>query len=238
MFRRLLASALVGGSLFSILAVFAHAEDKAAAKKSAKDEAAAEKDEGFVTLFDGKTLDGWQLVNKAGEGYIVEDGAIVCGAKGGGNLFTKDEYSDFIFRFEYRLAPGGNNGVGIRAPLEGDAAYVGMEIQVLDDDADEYAKLQPYQYHGSVYGVFPAKRGAPKKAGEWNTEEIHLQGRKIKVTVNDQVVVEANLDDAKDPEVLKAHPGLKREKGHIGFLGHGTKVEFRNIRLKNLAEKK
>lgn len=198
--------------------------------------AAAADEPGFESLFDGKTLDGWQLVNKKGEGYVVKDGVIVCPATGGGNLFTKKEYSNFILRFEYRVSPGGNNGIGLRAPLEGDAAFVGMESQVLDDYAPQYAKLLPGQYHGSIYKVFPAKRGATKKAGEWNTEEIICDGPNVKVTVNGTVTVEGNINDVKDPTTLKEHPGLKRTTGYIGFLGHGTLVEFRNIRVKTLPD--
>jgi hypothetical protein len=173
-------------------------------------------------------------VGGSGRGYLVEGGLLVCPKDGGGKLLTKKEYANFIFRFEYRLQPHGNNGVGIRAPLEGDAAYAGMEIQILDDDHAEYAKLQPYQYHGSIYGVVAAKRGGPKKAGEWNSEEIFCDGRKVRVTVNDKVVVDANLDDVKDKATLDAHPGLQRAKGYIGFLGHGEHVEFRNLRIKEL----
>lgn len=197
---------------------------------------AADKEEGFTPLFDGKNLDGWQIVGKVGPGYVAEDGVLVCPKNGGGKLLTNKEYANFILRFEYRLEPGGNNGVGLRAPLEGDAAYVGMESQILDDDAPQYAKLEPGQYHGSIYKVLPAKRGAPKKAGEWNTEEIVCDGRHIKVTVNDQVIVDGNLDDVKDPEVLKAHPGIQRTRGHVGFLGHAAHVEFRNIRIKELPD--
>ncbi|MCC7155942.1 MAG: AGE family epimerase/isomerase [Bryobacterales bacterium] len=191
---------------------------------------------GFRPLFDGKTLNGWTLVRGSGRGYVVENGAIVCPKDGGGNLFTADEYGDFVLRLEWRLWEGGNNGIGIRAPLEGDAAYAGMEIQVLDDDAEVYRKmgLKPSQYTGSVYDVFPAKRGAVKRNGEWNREEIVAQGRRVKVTLNGQVICDVNLDDAKDPEVLKKHPGLLRTRGHIGFLGHGTRVEFRDIRIKRL----
>ncbi|MDH7501273.1 MAG: DUF1080 domain-containing protein [Verrucomicrobiota bacterium] len=189
---------------------------------------------GFTSLFDGRTLSGWKLVGGHGPGYIVRDGCIVCPADGGGNLFTEREYSDFVFRFEFKLSPGGNNGIGIRAPYEGDAAYVGMEIQVLDDYADQYKTLYPWQYHGSVYGVVPAKRGALKKAGEWNEEEIVAQGRHIKVTVNGQVIVDADLNQVADPEVIQKHPGMFRPKGHIGFLGHSSHVEFRNIRIREL----
>ncbi len=195
----------------------------------------ADDEQDFTPLFNGKSLDGWLLVNKQGPGYLVEDGVLVCPADGGGNLFTEREYANFVLRFEFRLEPGGNNGVGIRSPLEGDPAYVAMEIQILDDDAEQYAgKLQPWQYHGSIYGVVPAKRGFTKPAGEWNCEEILCDGRHVRVTLNGEVIVDANLDEVKDPEVLEKHPGLARTSGHIGFLGHGTRVEFRNIRLKEL----
>ncbi|MBI5085731.1 MAG: DUF1080 domain-containing protein [Acidobacteria bacterium] len=191
---------------------------------------------GFTPLFDGRTLDGWLLMRGRGRGYVVEGGAIVCPQDGGGNLYTEKEYANFVLRLEWRLWEGGNNGVGIRAPLEGDAAYAGMEIQVLDDEAEVYQKmgLKPTQYTGSVYDVFAAKRGFVRRNGAWNSEEILADGRRIKVTLNGEVITDVNLDDAKDPAVLKKHPGLARAAGHIGFLGHGTRVEFRNIRIKVL----
>jgi hypothetical protein len=195
---------------------------------------AAEK--GFKPLFDGKTLNGWTLFNKGnGSGYLVENGSIVCPADGGGNLLTDKDYANFILRFEFRMEPGGNNGIGIRAPLAGDIAYSGMEIQILDHDHERYrGKLKPTQRHGSIYDVFPATGDALKPAGEWNQEEIIADGRKIKVILNGKVLVDANLDDVTDPEVLKKHPGLARTTGRIGFLGHGSRVEFRNIRIKEL----
>jgi hypothetical protein len=191
---------------------------------------------GFAPLFDGKTLNGWTLVRGRGRGYVVENGVIVCPEDGGGNLYTEKEYANFALRLEWRLWEGGNNGIGIRAPLQGDAAYAGMEIQVLDDEAEVYQKmgLKPTQYTGSVYDVFPAKRGHVKRNGEWNAQEIVADGRRIKITLNGVVITDVNLDDVKDPAVLKKHPGLLRAAGHIGFLGHGTRVEFRNIRLKEL----
>jgi hypothetical protein len=194
---------------------------------------AAEK--GFTELFDGKTTNGWQLVKGHGPGYIVKDGILVCPKEGGGNLFTAKEYKDFIFRLEFKLSPGGNNGVGIRAPLEGDAAYQGMEIQILDHDHAMYkGKIKPSQHHGSVYDVVAAKADALKPVGEWNVEEIHVKGSKIKVTLNGKVITDADLSKVTDEAVHKKHPGLKRAQGHIGFLGHGSHVEFRNIRVKEL----
>lgn len=200
----------------------------------AEDKPAGEAESGFVPLFDGKTLDGWQGNKK---GYVVENGAIVCDPKGGGgNLYTEKEYGDFALRFEFKLVEGANNGIGIRTPLQGDPAYVGMEIQVLDDSSDKYKNLAPYQYHGSVYGVVAAKRGHQKPVGEWNTEEIIVKGKDIKVILNGETIVDANLEEASTPKTLdgRDHPGLKRDKGHIAFCGHGTKVEFRNLQIKEL----
>src|SRR3954449_4180266 len=143
---------------------------------------------GFTSLFNGKDLTGWvygrrgDAENKSGKGYQVENGTIYSTKEDGGNLYTAKEYSDFVLRFDVRLTENANNGIGIRAPMEGDAAYVGMEIQVLDDGGSQYKTLQPYQYHGSIYGVVPAKKGFQKPVGEWNTEEIMADGRHIKVT--------------------------------------------------------
>jgi len=193
---------------------------------------------GFRSLFDGKSLAGWQLMNQKGDGYGVTNGVIYCASGGGGNLMTEKEYSDFIFRFEFKLEDGSNNGVGIRAPLEGDAAYLGMEIQILEEgaaDRGKWGKLKPEQYHGSVYGVVAAKKGALRPPGEWNTEEITAQGRRIKVIVNGTTILDTDLNEVDDPYQIAKHPGLFRERGHIGFLGHNDYVEFRNIRIKELA---
>ncbi len=192
-----------------------------------------EKADGFVPLFNGRNLDGW-VGNLAG--YRVEDGVMTFDPNAGdrSNLYTAKEYSDFSFRFEFQLTPGANSGVGIRTPIQGDAAYVGMEIQVLDDTAPVYATLEPYQYHGSVYGVIPAKRGALKPVGEWNTEEIAIRGSRIRVTVNGVVTVDGDLVEASKGGTIdkKEHPGLQRASGYIGFLSHDSVVRFRNIRIK------
>jgi len=194
-----------------------------------------EKKEGFEVLFDGTNLDKW-TENQA---YVINDEGYIWvypNAKFGGNLYTKEEYADFIYRFDFKLTPGANNGVGIRAPLEGDAAYEAMEIQVLDDGADVYKDLKQYQYHGSIYGVVPAKKGYLKPVGEWNSEEIVVKGNRIKVTLNGTVIVDADIAEASKNGTLdgKQHPGLKRTSGHIGFLGHGTEVFFKDIRVKKL----
>ena len=196
--------------------------------------ALAEADEGFAPLFNGRDLEGWTGDTK---GYAAEDGKIVVRPElGSGNLYTAQEYADFVLRFEFKLAPAANNGLGIRAPLEGDAAYAGMELQILEDGSPVYWNLKPYQYHGSIYGVVPARRGFLRPPGEWNTEEVTVRGRRIAVAVNGATVVDADLDAASAGGTIDGneHPGLKRVSGHIGFLGHGSPVEFRNIRIREL----
>ena len=198
----------------------------------------AQNEPGFVSLFDGKTLTGWTLVSQHGAGYGVTNGVIYCSQGGGGNLLTDKEFDDFVLRFEFKLEDGSNNGVGIRAPLSGDVSSLGMEIQILEDgaaDRGKWGELHPEQYHGSIYDVVAAKRGALKPPGQWNTEEITAQGRHIKVIVNGKTVVDANLNEVTNPEIIRKHPGLFRERGHIGFLGHNDYIEFRNIRIKEMS---
>ncbi len=212
------------GVLFALCALICGVAGQATAQK------------GFVKLFDGKTLTGWKLVGGFGPGYVPKDGILVCPADGGGNLFTEKEYSDFVFRFDFQLEHAANNGIGIRAPIGGDAAYMGMECQVLDDSDPMYANLEPGQYHSSVYKVIPAKRGSLKPVGQWNHEEITAIGRHIKIVVNGMVTVDGSLNDVTDPQTLAQHPGMLRATGHVGFLGHGPSgCAFRNIFLKDLS---
>ena len=207
-----------------------------AAQAVAQDAKTKPDEKGFVILFDGKSLNGWKLVRGRGPGYVVKDGVLICPLDGGGNLYTEKEYANFVFRFEFKTEPGGNNGVGIRAPLDGDVAYQGMEIQILDDQHERYkGKIKSEQHHGSIYDVIPARTGFLKPAGEWNEEEIEARGDRIRVTLNGVVITDADLSTVREAGVLKKHPGLKRKSGHIGFLGHGSHVEFRNIRIKVLS---
>ncbi len=186
----------------------------------------------FVALFDGTTLKGW-----VGDptGYAVENGTIVSQTKPT-TLLTEGVYGDFELRLEFKLATGANNGIGIRAPRDGDPAYVGMEVQVLDNSAKEYATLKPWQYHGSIYGVVPAKRDFLKPLGEWNVQTIIAKGGHIQVILNGTVIVDADITEcARDGTVDgKDHPGLRRQSGHIGLLGHGEGVAYRNIRIKEI----
>ena len=199
---------------------------------------AQEQKEGFKVLFDGTNMYEWtgNLVD-----YTLKDGCIEVNPETsfGGNLYTMKEYGNFIFRFDFQLSPGGNNGVGIRTPMEGDAAYVGMEIQILDCEHEIYKDITPLQHHGSVYGIIPAMadhHSAFRPAGEWNSEEIMADGDHIRVTVNGQVILDGNIREATVNGTAdhKEHPGLFNKTGHIGFLGHGSPLKFRNIRIKEL----
>ena len=195
--------------------------------------------EGFVPLFNGKDLDGW--IGSTGGYGVNADGNLFCDPKKGGQLLTAWEFGDFVLRFEFKLGPGANNGLAIRSPISGNPAYDGMELQIIDDAGYQavhgYA-LQSWQHHGSIYGVVPAKVGAQKPAGEWNTQEVVAKGSQITVTLNGQIIVDADLStitETADGQGLAKHPGLKRRRGHLGWLGHGALVEFRNIRIKPLA---
>jgi len=195
------------------------------------DDKSAKAPEGFTSLFNGKNLDGWKATGKA-EQWAVEDGAIVCKGGGGGYLMSDKEYGDFEFRCEYKWGKAaGNSGVALRTPEKGDPAYVGMEIQLIDDEGWP-GKLAEYQHTGSIYDVQPAKPASNKKIGEWNTVRIVAKGRKVTVEQNEKELVNANLDDYE--KKFDKHPGLKRETGFIGFQSYNVRVEFRNVYIKEL----
>ncbi|QEG42379.1 3-keto-disaccharide hydrolase [Roseimaritima ulvae] len=195
---------------------------------------ASHHDDGFESIFDGKTLDGWK---GATADYEVIDGAIQCQKGKGGNLFTEDTYGDFKVRLEFQLPPGGNNGLAIRYPGSGNPAYVAMtELQVLDNTAEKYAKLDPRQYHGSVYGIAPATRGYLRPVGEWNFQEVTVKGHTIRVELNGSVILEADVSKIDEYMANSPHPGKMRTEGHFGFAGHSDPVRFRNLSIKELDE--
>lgn len=187
---------------------------------------------GFESIFNGKDFTGW-----AGpiDNYEVKDGAIVCKPHQGGTIYTKATYDDFVARLEFKLPPAGNNGLAIRYPGSGDTAYVGMcEIQVLDSEHPNYAQLDPRQYHGSVYGIVPAKRGFLRPTGEWNFEEVTVKGSTIKVELNGAVILDADVSKVKEYMANSPHPGKDRTSGYFGFAGHSDPVQFRNLAIKRL----
>lgn len=193
---------------------------------------AAANSEGFTSLFDGKSLEGWTGSDK---NYEVVDGAIVCKKGSGGNLFTEKKYKDFVARLEFQLPPGGNNGLAIRYPGSGNPAYIGMcELQVLDSEHEKYAKLDPRQYHGSAYGMFAAHRGYLRPTGEWNFQEVTVKGSTIKVELNGTVILDCDVSKVENVKDDAQHPGRMIEEGHFGFAGHNDPVRFRGISIKEL----
>lgn len=191
--------------------------------------------EGFTRLFNGTDLTGLQPTGKA-EDWAVDGTTLYTKGGGGGWLMTDKEYGDFEVYVDFKMPAegGGNSGVALRAPLQGDAAYQGMEIQLLDDvwHLKNLKDLKPVQLTGSIYGVVPPSKDALKPVGEWNTIHITAKGRQVTIELNGVKTVDANLDDHKD--AFKAHPGLTREKGHIGLQSHSKRVEFRNVYVKEL----
>ncbi|MGC6426492.1 MAG: 3-keto-disaccharide hydrolase [Akkermansiaceae bacterium] len=189
-------------------------------------------EEQFVDLFNGKDFTNWGGEGETEKfGYVVVDGVIESTPKCR-FLITDKEYTNYVLHFEFQLTPGANNGLGIHYPGKGDAAYAGMEIQILDNTHPKYAKLKDYQFHGGLYTLKAAKKGHLKPVGEWNQEIVTINGSKVKVELNGVIIMEADLD-----EINKAHPkhkGAKRRKGHLAFCGHGDIIRLRNLKIKEL----
>ena len=187
----------------------------------------------FKSAFNGKNFEGWAGPTN---NYSVDHGSIQCMKGKGGTIYVNDELGDFSARMEFKLPPGGNNGLAIRYPGSGDTAYVGMcELQVLDDSAKKYAKLHPAQYHGSAYGMVPAARGYQRPVGEWNFQEVTVDGSRIKVELNGTLILNADLANVEKPMYdLGKFKGRLRKSGYFGFAGHGDAVSFRNISIRNI----
>jgi hypothetical protein len=189
---------------------------------------------GFQSVFNGKNFDGW-----AGplDCCQITNSAIKWLPKKGGTIYTKAEFTNFVARLEFKLPPGGNNGLAIRYPGEGDTAYVGMcECQVLDDnyEKDTGQQIDPRQAHGSAYGMVAAQRGYQHPIGEWNYEEVTVVGPTIKVELNGTPILDADLSQVTEFMDNKSHPGKDRASGHFGFAGHNDPVMFRDISIKPL----
>jgi hypothetical protein len=210
------SSLLAAGVVLALTAAATRADD-------------AKPPEGFTALFNGKDLTGWKATGKT-DVWKAEGGAIAVEKGGGGYLMTEKEYGDFELRLEYKMSKGANSGVALRAPMDGDPAYLGMEIQLIDDEGWP-GKLADYQHTGSIYDVVPAAKTNNKPVGEWNSVKIVCKGPKVTVEVNGAVVVDADISKA-DAKKQTRHPGLARAKGHVGFQSYNTRVEFRNVVIK------
>jgi len=191
--------------------------------------------DGYEPIFNGKDMTGW-----AGPTDVVkvEDGIMAWQDKKGGTPYWNTELTDFQARLEFKLAPGGNNGLAIRYPGNGNTAYEGMcELQILDDNYEKVrGKIDPRQAHGSAYGMVAAARGYQHPIGEWNFEEVTVKGSKIKVEVNGTVILDADLSQVDMENVMahSKHPGKDRTSGFFGFAGHSDPVQFKNIFIKKL----
>ncbi len=190
--------------------------------------------DGFTSMFNGTDFTGWKGPT---ENYEVVDGYIRCKPHEGGTIYYDENLDDFVVRLEFQLPPGGNNGLAIRYPGEGDTAYVGMcELQVLDSEDPKYAKLDPRQYHGSAYGMIAAQRGYLREPGAWNFQEVTVKGSKIRVELNGTVILDGDLANVTEFMADSPHPGKDRTAGYFGLAGHSDPVAFRNIRFKKLKD--
>ncbi len=189
----------------------------------------------WTELFNGKNLEGWHGDT---EGYIAKDGKLICQA-GAKNLYTDKEYSDFVFKFQFKLTESGNNGLGIRVPKDGHASRDGMELQILDHRGTKYNSksedgkrtltwLKPWQVHGSLYSIYPATTGYLKPLDEWNEQFVICIEDHVKIVLNGAVILDAYLDDI-TPVDGKDHPGMRNKSGHIMFAGHSDHIEFKDI---------
>ena len=195
----------------------------------------AEKDsQQFESVFNGQDFSGWKGEL---ENYKFVDGAFVCKEGKGGTVFTEKVYSDFIARVEFKLPPGGNNGLVLRYPGTGQPHVDGLELQVLDSEDPKYAALDPRQYHGSVYGLVAAHRGFLRPVGEWNFQQVTMHGSMIKVELNGFTILDGDLSEVKESKDGAVPPGAKNTSGHFGFAGHHDPVAFRNISIRELPGK-
>jgi len=186
-------------------------------------------------LFDGKSLQGWQIIRGGAHAWSAGNGVLTANKGSSGWIATTKEYADFQIEFDFRLPPGGNSGLFLRAPREGNPAFAGMEVQILDDYAPQYAKLQPAQYCASVYSIAGADPRVSKRSGEWQKMTVLCAGRRVVVNLDGTRVAAADLDQ----HLGKAEriPGIKRTKGLIGLQNEHGPIEFRNVRIKDLVER-
>ncbi len=187
-------------------------------------------EDGFETIFNGRDFTGWEGPTY---NYEAAQGVLMCKPGKGGTIYTTQEYGDFVARLEFKLPPGGNNGLAIRYPGKGDTAYSGMtELQVLDTEHRRYQTIDPRQAHGSAYGMVAAHRGYLRPTGDWNFQEVTVKGSTIRVELNGSIILDADLSTVSEFMDNRPHPGKDRTEGHFGFAGHSNPVQFRNVRIK------
>jgi hypothetical protein len=186
----------------------------------------------FTSLFNGSDLTGWEGAGQeATLCWKVEDGLVTCTGKKGPWLRSLEQYGDFNLRLEYKLKPGGNSGVYVRVPKDGNhhGDGAGVEIQILDDADKRYATLKDYQYTGSVYAVAPAKQHVGRGAGEWNSMEIETRGSSYRIIHNGVEILHATESE---------FPALagRRKEGFLGLQNHSEEVWYRHVRIRKAGE--
>ncbi len=192
----------------------------------------ARANEGFETIFNGRDFTGWA---GSTDGYTAGNGILAAKADQGGTVYTEAEYANFVARLDFKLPSRGNNGLAIRYPGRGNPAYDGMaEVQILDNTHADYAELDARQYHGSAYGMVSAHRGYLRPTGEWNFQEVTVDGSRIRVELNGNVILDADVSEVTEHFEDKPHPGKDLTSGHFGFAGHKSPVAFRQITIKPL----
>lgn len=189
-------------------------------------------EEGWTELFDSKDLIGWNQVGGEKVTWGVDNGVLYTDGGGGGWLGVTREFANFELELEFNVPAGGNSGVFLRSTLEGNPAYEGLEIQVLDDDTKVFGDLKPWQFTGSVYALVAPSKRASKAAGEWQKMYIRYEGFNIQVKLNGEEIVNSDISAFKDQ--AKDHPGVLRTTGYIGLQNHGSRLDYRNIRLREL----
>jgi hypothetical protein len=184
-----------------------------------------EKAEGWISLFDGRSLDGWTTLRSDWASWAVEDGAITCrGSRLGAWLRTRRRFSSFVLRLEYRISERGNSGVFVRAPLDGRASRFGLEIQIMGRHVEP---LDDQMTTGAIYASLAPREDASRPPGQWNDLEVICRGPALIVRVNGHVVQDVDLDA---DDVLRD----RLREGVIGLQDHGDRVWFRNIRIREL----
>lgn len=195
---------------------------------------AVEKDKAVSSL----NLEMWQGVGGSMKSWTVKDGVLTCdGSRGKEHanwIATKETYDDFEIALEFNVAKDGNSGVFFRAPLKGNPAKEGMEIQLFDNDSPKYSNKPPNFRTAAIWNIAAPKKDLHKKAGQWQSLRLLCVGRQCKVWHNGELVVDINLDDYKDK--ANGIPGVLRKGGHIGLQNHGTPFAFRNIHIKRIGK--
>jgi Domain of Unknown Function (DUF1080) len=187
---------------------------------------------GYRSLFNGRDLAGWEAEGGSADAcWSVVDGLLVCSGQKGPWLRSEEEFGDFDLRLEYRLSTGGNSGVYVRVPKDGNhhradstQPPAGFEVQILDDAAPQHLKLKDYQYSASVYDIAGANPRVSRPPGEWNTLEINCRGQHVTTWHNGCRVTDVRAEDS---PLL----GLRSTQGFLGLQNHSTVVKFRDIRI-------